>query len=74
MLKNTNNQLINLQYKARHIPLSIALIPVACPQSGNPTEHRVQRGGVGEPTLSNVLDCSTYFNHYLSILHTAHLI
>ncbi len=45
------NQLINLQCKAHH-------------QSGNPCEHRVWGGGVGETALSSILnlDCRTHFN------------
>ncbi len=42
------NQLINLQCKARCLPLPFVLMTVECLQTGNPCEHRVWWGGVGE--------------------------
>lgn len=44
-IKTWINHLINLQCKAHCLPLSIALTPVACPQSGNRCEHWVWGGG-----------------------------
>ncbi len=39
------NQLFNLQYKVYRLPLSIALVPFAKPQSGNQREYRIWGGG-----------------------------
>ncbi len=46
-IKRWINPLISLWCMARRLPLLIALIPVVCPQSGNPHEHWVWGGGGG---------------------------
>ncbi len=51
------NQLIILQYEAYHLPLSIALIPVAFPQSGNPRELLI----LHTAPLSGVSQCNICF-------------
>ncbi len=53
---------INLQCKICHLPLSIVLIPLMCPQSDNPCECRVWGGGGGRNNRFN-FDCSTHFIH-----------
>lgn len=62
-IKTQINQLIILQYKDHYLSLSIALIPLACPQSGNLPEHCVWGGGGGRNNIFN-LDCSNHFNWY----------
>ncbi len=42
------NQLINLQCKARCLPMPFVLMTVECLQTGNPCEYRLWGGGVGE--------------------------
>ncbi len=74
MTRGIDNQLVSLHCKACRLPWSVAFVPVACPQSGNPFEPWVW-GGVGETIHSNILslDSSIYFYLHLPILHTAPL-
>lgn len=49
-------QLINLQYKVCHLPLSIALVPAAYLQPAKRVSVKSEEEGVVETTLSNVLN------------------
>ncbi len=40
-------------YKTRCLPLSLALVPVVCPQPGNPWKHESEEAGAGEMTLQS---------------------